>query len=230
MRPTRFEILQRFDGITPGFYSFIGPIAYYTLRDLHFSCRYYCDGMLSAWLFTLILRRPIERTSFDYSSMARPFFEECEQRRLRVLTIGGKPHESAAFSTHLTANFPDLAHQCIDGYPAGSFTPSFLDALHQETTNVDVVVLALGSPLQERVGQYLFDQGFAGTIITAGAFISQTVSAGSGPYYPGLINTLNLRFLWRLIHEPHTRSRFKYVFSFPISYALDQARGRVQVL
>jgi UDP-N-acetyl-D-mannosaminuronic acid transferase (WecB/TagA/CpsF family) len=230
MSPTRFAILPLFEGIAPGFYSFIGPVAYYTLRDQQFTCRYYCDGMLSARLFSMILGRPVMRTSFDYGSIAGPFFEECLRRELRLLVIGGRPNESVAFADHLTTTYAGLQHRGMDGYPATGFGPEWLAALRDAAATADVVLLALGSPLQERVGQHLIDHGFAGTVITAGAFLSQTVLARSRPYYPKLINALNLRFLWRLIHEPHTRSRFKYVFSFPFSYAIDRARGRVEVL
>lgn len=231
MIPTRFVILPAFTGVAPGFYSFIGPVAYYTLRQHDYGCRYYCDGMFSALVFSLAVGRRVARTSFDYGSIAGPFLEECARRGLRLLVMGGQPAEAEAFSAHLMDRYPTLKQRCIDGFPAGGFNDTMIDAIHEQLAEFEVLLLALGSPLQERVGQSLMARGFAGTIITAGAFITQTSLAnGQGAYYPTWINSLNLRFLWRLIHEPHTRSRFKYVFSFPISYAIDRLRGSVQIL
>lgn len=232
MTSTRITIQQNFTGVAPGFFSFIGPVAYYKLREQDYGCRYFCDGILSARLFSIFLRRPVVRTSFDYGSIAAPFFEECERRGLRVLVLGGKPLESEAFGKHLSKRFPMLNHRCLDGYPTAGFQDETINTLHSNLTDskIDVLVLALGSPLQEHVGQQLMKRGFTGTIITAGAFITQTaMAANHGTYYPDWINALHLRFLWRLIHEPHTRSRFKYVLSFPLSFTIDHLRGRVKV-
>lgn len=230
MSSTPFVIVPAFSGVTPGFFSFIGPVAYYALRKHDYGCRYFCDGLLSAYIFSRSIGRTVVRTSFDYGSIAKPFFSECERRGLRVLVIGGRPAEAASFSLHLSSCYPAMQQQCLDGFPVGGFTNATIDTLWARLQHVDVLLLALGSPLQERVGQQLMTRGFRGTIITAGAFITQTILAGGqGTYYPHWINTLNLRFLWRLIHEPHTRKRFKYVLSFPISYAIDSMCGRVRV-
>lgn len=226
--PNRITIRAKYSEASTGFYSFIGPVAYYSLRNRRFSCQYFCDGMLASALFSVIFRRKVRRTSFDYSSIARPFFEDCQQRARRVLVIGGTASDAASFSDHLKAKYPRLQCLCLDGYPAGGYTTNTLRFITATANQFEAILLALGSPLQEEVGQHLFDQGFRGTIITCGAFVAQTVAAGAGTYYPRFINALRLRFLWRLIHEPHTRSRFKYVFMFPVSYALDSIRGQVE--
>jgi len=232
MISNRITIVPTFKGVAPGFYSFIGPVAYYTLRKRDYGCSYYCDGTLSARVFAWTLGHPITRTSFDYGSIAAPFFEECARRGLRVLVVGGKPVEAEVFGRHLCARFPTLRQKCIDGYPAGGFHDAAVSALLSQLVagKVDVLIIALGSPLQEQIGQQVMASGFQGTVITAGAFITQTVLAGEqGAYYPNWINTLNLRFLWRLLHEPHTRSRFRYVLGFPFTYAMDRLSRRVQV-
>lgn len=228
--PTILRIRAEFVHPDNGFYSFIGPVAYYTLRTSRFSCEYFCDGMLGSWLFSLMFGRRIHRNSFDYSSIARPFLEGCRTNGRRLLAIGGNARDSALFDAHLRSTYPGLSYRCTDGYPQGGFGPDQLEAIALTAKDFDVVLLALGSPLQERIGQFLVDRGFPGVIITAGAFIAQTAASGEvGQYYPKIINALNLRFLWRLIHEPHTRARFKYVFMFPFSIMFDIARGRVKV-
>lgn len=228
--PNRITIRSRFATSSPGFYSFISPVAYYSLRDKNFTCQYFCDGILASALFSTIFRRSIKRISFDYTSIAKQFFDDCAARSRRVLVIGGTPAEAEAFSHHLRSIYAGLKFRCVDGYPSGGYTPERLTEIERYAFDFDVVLLALGSPLQERVGQHLHEHGFSGTIITGGAFVTQTANTVANSYYPRLINALHLRFLWRLIHEPHTRSRFKYVFMFPVSYAIDRARGKVEVI
>ena len=228
--PNRITILAEYATPSAGFYSFIGPVAYYSLRDKKFACRYFCDGMLASSLFSMFFRRKVERTSFDYSSIAKRFLEDCEHHAKRILVMGGTASDVSLFSSHLKQNYPQMQFRCLDGYPAGGFTAQALRSIAVTADQFEVVLLSLGSPLQEKVGQHLFDQGFRGTIITCGAFVTQTVKAGAGAYYPRLVNALHLRFLWRLIHEPHTRSRFKYVFMFPFSWALDSIRGDVEIV
>ena len=228
--PNTLRIRAEFLPADKGFYSFIGPVAYYTLRAQPFACEYFCDGMLASWVFSLLFRRRVTRNSFDYGSVARPFLEGCQTNGRRLLAIGGNAQDSSRFEAHLRSNYPGLSFRCLDGYPAGGFGPQRLEAIAQMTADFDVILLAMGSPLQERVGEFLVERGFPGVVITAGAFIAQTAAAGEvGHYYPKIINALNLRFLWRLIHEPHTRARFKYVFMFPFSLAADLVRGNVRV-
>lgn len=228
--PNRITIRAEYSAPSKGFYSFIGPVAYYSLRDKNFTCQYFCDGMLASALFSLLFRRKVQRTSFDYSSIARKFLDDCQHRAKRILVMGGTASDASSFSDHLKANYPRLQFRCLDGYPADGFTSQTLRSIVATADQFDAVLLALGSPLQEKVGQHLFDQGFPGTIITCGAFVAQTVAAGAGAYYPRVVNALHLRFLWRLIHEPHTRSRFKYVFMFPVSCAIDSIRGHVEIV
>ena len=233
MTSVPIRISNKFNYVKPGFYSFIGPVSYFALRKRDLGCIYYCDGIMSAKLFSLVLGMPITRNSFDYSSIASPFFEECAQRSMRVLVIGGRPSEAKAFSDHLALRFPSLMQECVDGYPPGGFSVVTVNSLSTRLAEdkVDVLLLALGSPLQERIGQQVMANGFPGTVITAGAFVTQTALLGNkGTYYPSWINAMHLRFLWRLIHETHTRSRFKYVLFFPFAYALDRLRARVTVM
>lgn len=226
--PIELHVQPKFDGVKHGFFSFIGPVTYFELRNKSYSCTYYCDGILASLIFSMICGRRIQRVSFDYSSIAKTFLTDCEQSRRRVLCIGGTESDSSKFSAHLMREYPELSFECLSGYPNGGFNDLTLPKISLQSIDFDVVLLALGTPLQERVGKHLLDNGFAGTIITAGAFISQTARAG-GRFYPKMVNILHIRFVWRLIFEPHTRPRFKYVFMFPIAFAIDLLKRRVAV-
>jgi len=64
-----------------------------------------------------------------------------------------------------------------------------------------LVVLSIGSPLQEIVAMELSERGEFYGIFTSGGFVSQT-ARNKGLYYPNIVKVLNLRFVYRSIKEP----------------------------
>ena len=70
----------------------------------------------------------------------------------------------------------------------------------------------MGVPLQERFLLQLTDAGWNGVGITCGGFLDQ-LSQGV-QYYPGWINSLNLRWAYRLMREPGRLWR-RYLLDYP---------------
>jgi UDP-N-acetyl-D-mannosaminuronic acid transferase (WecB/TagA/CpsF family) len=65
-----------------------------------------------------------------------------------------------------------------------------------------VAILGLGSPIQEEFLADLVSAGFLGKIYTCGGFLHQT-ARGRLDYYPPVINSLGLRWMYRMLCEPH---------------------------
>jgi N-acetylglucosaminyldiphosphoundecaprenol N-acetyl-beta-D-mannosaminyltransferase len=80
---------------------------------------------------------------------------------------------------------------------------------------VDIVVLGLGTPLQERTALDLARRTTGRFFVTCGGFISQT--AARGDYYHSWVKALGLRALQRIILEPHVRKRV--IKDYPIFVA-----------
>lgn len=225
-----FRISDEFAPKPGTVYSFMSPVNYFKLGSNETSCTFYCDGMLAAWLFSRILGRRIPRLSFDLGSIAQVFLTEQERRGLSVLFVGGRPDQKETFLSNLNARFPKLKAECASGYPPGGFSSDdVLNDLNEAAARYDSVVLSLGAPLQERVALALHRKGYKGTLLTAGAFVSQTAAGQDGNYYPAWMNRLHLRFAWRLIKEPHTRTRFPLVLLFPFALAMDLLLRRVHI-
>lgn len=227
--PNKIRIFSKFQLSNNGFYSFINPVSYFHFRKNQYSCNFYCDGILSAFLFSLINLKRIERISFDYTSIGHLFFESCEKNNKSLLIIGGTEDDAKKFSLHLSSKYKKLNFLSISGYPQNGFTQTEMERIAVQSKSFDSVLIGLGSPLQENLGEYIKNSGFPGLILTCGAFISQTSQSTNGIYYPNWINSLNLRFAWRLLKEPHTRSRAKFLFYFPFFLFTDILIKKVRI-
>ncbi|WP_158681669.1 WecB/TagA/CpsF family glycosyltransferase [Microbulbifer pacificus] len=172
-----------------------------------------CDGGLLCLL--MYLRGiSVERYSFDFTSVANDVFGLCEELGKSIYLVGGEKLEAELFSVKLRYLYPRLR---IDGAVGGYFSG-------EERANVlgspalqkaDVLIAGLGAGRQE---QFLLDArtaGFKGFGITCGAFISQTANSRGTHYYPSLINTLRLRWFYRMVKEPHTIRR--YLLDYPLN-------------
>jgi N-acetylglucosaminyldiphosphoundecaprenol N-acetyl-beta-D-mannosaminyltransferase len=80
--------------------------------------------------------------------------------------------------------------------------------------------------IQEEFLAKVKENGFEGIGFTCGGFIHQTAKVGSVPYYPNWVNALNIRFLYRIVYEKHTRKRYlKAAIIFPIIFTKDRIKG-----
>lgn len=68
-----------------------------------------------------------------------------------------------------------------------------------------IVVLGLGTPLQEEVALEVAAQVDAGLVLTGGGWIDQL--AAKEAYFPPIVHTLRVGWLWRLAHEPRRLGR-----------------------
>lgn len=121
-----------------------------------------------------------------------------------VLCIGGNVAESEAFRSAMVLKFPNVAFNVLDGYKHDEFyIESFM------TLRPDLVICSMGFPRQEELALGLKDikgDSFNSLFICSGAFMSQTARNSNG--YPRFIIKLNIRWLYRLLHEKSARSRF----------------------
>ena len=98
----------------------------------------------------------------------------------------------------------------IIGYRNGYFAneeEKNKEAKHIVELNPDFVIVGMGAIMQESFLLKIKKAGYLGIGFTCGGFIHQT-ARGEADYYPGWINRMNLRFLYRMWKEPHTRKRY----------------------
>lgn len=77
----------------------------------------------------------------------------------------------------------------------------------------DIVIVGMGAILQEKFLIDLCSRDWKGLGFTCGGFFHQTAKSGV-KYYPGWIDKLNLRWIYRIYDEPNLIKR--YLFKYPI--------------
>ena len=167
------------------------------------------DGIFLVWVIRLLFGRRIQRRSPDFSSYFTELFDWLDQGGKKVAFIGGSPYDIGVFAERVTALYPGIqVVLAVSGYEKDD------EGVVQKVLacGAEVIVLGMGSPRQELFALLLKDRKCHGAILTCGAFISQTATGG-GEYYPGWINRLNLRWVYRTFREPVLFRR--YFFQYP---------------
>jgi exopolysaccharide biosynthesis WecB/TagA/CpsF family protein len=209
----KFEIAD----VDSGFlYSFINPVTFSLVSkdELIFNeIKFYSDGFLLSVIISILTRKKIKRSSFDFSSIAHDVFSYGSINNRRFYFIGADKRQVQAFVAKLKMRYPDIN---IAGYRDGYFKDDELSLIFDDINNksVDILIASLGAVNQERFILLLKKSGYKGSAFTSGGFFRQE-STSHGDYYPKIINRLNLRFLYRMLKEPHTIRR--YLITYPLS-------------
>lgn len=190
--------------------SFTNPYSYLMTRgkDLSYLNGVFIDGVLLV-LIARILGRNYARISMDFTSLATVLFKLCARRDLSVGIIGSTIDDVKVFRDTICDMFPGLNVVFV----SSGFNVDVKPTAESLTKNgVDLIVVGMGAPKQEELIRDLRTCGYLGSAVTCGGFIEQTAK-NRGYYYPRFFDTLNLRFLYRILDKPQLA--WRYVFSYP---------------
>ncbi len=211
-----------------GLVTFLNPFSYYQCRKSPDAIRQfdhiYIDGMLLVRLLNLVFPRKFTRISFDMTSAAPVLFERWSQNGKRVYFVGSTPDAIEGFVRTIGAAYPALK---IDGYRNGYFKGDERAALIRELAErkPDVIVVGMGTPLQEQLLLDIRQAGWQGCGYTCGGFIHQT--SGKTQYYPKILDKLNLRWMYRIYDEPKLFKRYALYYPLAVmQFLLDAMRRR----
>jgi N-acetylglucosaminyldiphosphoundecaprenol N-acetyl-beta-D-mannosaminyltransferase len=167
----------------------------------------FCDGISLTWAARWLGRFPMERISFDTTSIAPSVFRIAEEHERTIALVGGRPGVAEAAAERIRQRFPRLRIvAAIDGFRPASQIISAVIAI-----DPDIVVCGMGAPRQEALLTALADAGWCGTGFTCGGYLDQLVERFD--FYPAVINRLNLRWLYRIAREPR-RLGYRYVVNY----------------
>lgn len=209
--------------------SFVNPYSWILLKDYSAaeSFLFFADGILVVKLHNLLYKRKIHRFSFDDTSIAPNIFEEINKHRLRVGLVGGKPGVALRAKQLLEAKYPGL--QVIQAHAGYFNSEDEKKAVQRDLLSLDVVIAGMGTPLQENFLLELKAQfQWKGVGFTCGGYLDQFVKSEGKPYYPVIIDQLQLRALYRFYSEPRRlfKRYFCYYPMFVILFILQKLRGR----
>lgn len=212
-------------------YSFVNPVSYLQIRP---HCRLYddvdglfADGSLMVFFIALFCGKKIRRYSFDMTSMAKTFFEFASKNGKSVYLIGSEQERIEIAHKTIVGKYPNLK---LVEYRNGYFAnDDERQAAIQRIVELqpDYVIVGMGAVVQDRFLVDLKKAGFKGIGFSCGGFFSQMAQKESIDYYPPWVDRLNIRFLYRMYKEPHTRGRYlNALFSFPLKFLSDLRKSR----
>lgn len=215
--------LAQFDskmGVKRGLYAFLNPYSYLFAREnksLFNSLQIFIDGEYLSKFLRFFCGLKIKRNSFDMTSMAPNVFNWCISENKSIAFVGAKHEEIREAVGRFQGAFPKLK---IIYYRNGYFTQheerkACLDEIVDKAP--DIVVVGMGTPLQEQFLVDLWHNGWRGAGFTCGGFFHQT--AKRLDYYPAFFNRFNLRWVYRIYDEPKLFRRYfvgypKFVLTF----------------
>lgn len=199
-----------------GLVSFVNPFSYYKLRSAKQEISeidfFYIDGVaLNFFLRFFGFKK--KRFSMDMTSLAPVVFEYAIENNKTVVFVGSETSDIDIFVRKIRRSFSNLL---ISGHREGYFNSplerhNYIRRLVQ--LNPDIIVVGMGTPLQEEFLLDLKNEGWFGLGITCGGFFHQTARRLN--YYPKFFNQLNIRWVYRIIDEP--KLFYRYFIIYPIS-------------
>ena len=154
------------------------------------------DGIAVAKAAGWTTGAPVSRLSFDTTSLYLPVLGRLEAQGGGLFVVGAKPGVAERAVARMRRTFPGIDYKgVLDGYlPEAEAVDRILAA------RPHMVLCGMGAPYQERFLARLREAGFAGIAFTCGGFLDQL--AETERYYPGWVDRLEARWLYRLVREP----------------------------
>ncbi len=210
-------------------YSFLNPVSYLNaLKNKEMFCQMdglFADGSLLVAAIKLCYGVKITRYSFDMTSLAPKILSYAAERGKTVYIVGSKEEEVEHAVAIISEQYKGID---IVGYRNGYFVneeEKDKEARHIAELNPDFVIVGMKSIMQEQFLIKVKKAGFCGMGFTCGGFISQISKFGL-VYYPAWMDRENLRFVYRLWKEPHTRMRYVIAgIAFPIYFVRERFFG-----
>ena len=212
-------------------YTFVNPVSYLTARnekDLFSKFDgIFADGSLLVMAIRLLYGKVVVRRSFDMTSIAPELFSYAEKNRKTIYIVASKQDDVEKAVKDFCCRYPRIK---FAGYRNGYFSSE--KEMDEEAAcicalNPDYLIVGMGIVAQEKFLAKVKNAGYKGIGFTCGGFIHQTALYAMGTdYYPKIINKMNIRFLYRMYKEPHTRKRYlKAAFAFPFRFIWDRIRN-----
>ena len=199
--------------------TFLNPYSFlYYRKNIKMFSRFdfiFIDGILLVFLMKLISKRVV-RISFDMTSLAPKVFKDLSLRNKSVFFVGAKQNEIEEFIETIKnkLGFEIQIKGFRNGYFKNNETQNFIKEL--TSVNPDIIIVGMGTPMQEQFLLRMRDNGWKGTGYTCGGFFHQTTTKIN--YYPKFIDRYNLRWLYRIYDEPKLLKR--YTIEYPKSIGL----------
>lgn len=211
-------------------YTFLNPVSYLSALDNKalFS-RFdgiFADGSLLVAAIKIVYGKSVVRRSFDMTSLAPELFEYAAGNGKTVYVVASRQEQVERAVEIFRGRYAGLR---FAGYRNGYFadeTEMACEARRIVEVNPDFLIVGMGALAQERFLLKVKEAGFGGIGFTCGGFIHQTAK-DEADYYPAWADRMNIRFLYRMYKEKHTRKRYmQAAVLFPSRFLWERFTGR----
>lgn len=207
-------------------YTFLNPVSYLMALDnkklFEQFDGIFVDGSILVTAIKVLYGKTVTRRSFDMTSLAPEILKYAENNKKTIYIVGSKQEQIEKAISIFKERYPNLL---IAGYRNGYFSSENemdTEAIHITEKNPDFLIVGMGALMQEKFLLKVKSTGFKGIGFTCGGFIHQT-SKNEIEYYPAWADKLNLRFIYRMYKEKHTRKRYiQAAFLFPIRFFIER--------
>ena len=203
-------------------YTFLNPVSYLdALQHQDMFAQFdgiFADGSLLVKAIRLLYGKHITRRSFDMTSLAPRVLEYARTNKKSIYIVASKQEQVEAAVSILQKNHLGVN---LVGYRNGYFADEKemdMEAKHIVALNPDFLIVGMKTIIQEKFLLKVKGAGYQGIGFTCGGFIHQTAKNGND-FYPAWVDRMNLRFLYRMWKEPHTRKRYLVAgIVFPVRF------------
>lgn len=210
-------------------YTFLNPVSYLdALEHKGLFGRFdgiFADGALLVAAIRMCYGETVSRRSFDMTSLAPELLEyACKEGKSIYIVASAQEQVERAVGI-FRKRYKDIN---IIGYRNGYFADEDeknSEAQHIVELNPDFLIVGMGAIKQEKFLLKVKDAGYQGIGFTCGGFIHQT-ARNMIDYYPAWMDRMNLRFVYRMWKEPHTRKRYLMAgLIFPVRFVWERFFG-----
>lgn len=211
-------------------FSYVNPVSYLDAmkhKDIYSSMDgLFVDGSLIAAAVHICYCKHITRRSPDMVGFLPKVFEYASKWNKSICVVGSSQQQMEIAVKKFSTWYPGVDwKKCRNGYFSGK--QEMMDyAVEIAQEQPDYLICGMGSVKQEKFLLMCKDAGFNGVGFSCGGFIRQIAENDRDAYYPAWINRMNLRFLYRMYKEPHTRKRYLIAgFVFPVRFIWERLFG-----
>ena len=210
-------------------YTYLNPVSYLTALDNKelFSQLdgIFADGGLLVKAIKMVYGKQVTRRSFDMTSMAPELFAYVAKHGKTIYIVASKQEQVEKAVEIFHERYPKVK---FAGYRNGYFASESemdVEAKYIAKLNPDFLIVGMGALMQEKFLLKVKNAGYQGVGFTCGGFIHQT-SENEIDYYPAWVDKTNLRFVYRMWKEPHTRKRYVMAgLLFPVRFIAEKIFG-----
>ena len=211
-------------------FSYVNPVTYLDAikhKELLASMDgLFVDGTLMATAVHICYGKKITRRSPDMVGYFPQLFEYVDSRKMSICVVGSTQEQMKKAVEKFSVKYKNIVwSHCRNGFFADeSEMEDYAKLIAHEQP--DFLICGLGSILQERFLLMCKNAGYQGVGFSCGGFIRQIAEHSQENYYPDWINRMNLRFLYRMYKEPHTRKRYAIAgLVFPVRFVWERFFG-----